>query len=138
MARDPRKLVDIQRSSKLKSKPPNRWARSSWQNLNRKRKTKNVEPSAILNKILPAGWGKGSFPFPQWWWGRILCLESSSRLFSARETNTLKRVQWKYTKMVKELEHLSCEETLKGLGTFNLNRRLRNILNNVKIFEWKE
>lgn len=66
-----------------------------------------------------------------------MCLESSSMLLSTRETDILKRVMGNFIKMVKELEHC-CEETLKELGIFNLNRRLRNVLNNVKIFEWRE
>lgn len=42
------------------------------------------------------------------------------------DMDALERIQWKATKMIKGLEHLTCLESLRDLGLFSLdNRRLR-------------
>lgn len=107
--------------SKLMSNPLKRhgWARSSWQNLNTKRKPGNVGTLSNIKQYCQQAEERDGSPFLSGGWDSILCLESSSRLLSTRETDILKRVQWNFTKMVEELEHLSCEETLKELGIFN-------------------
>lgn len=46
-----------------------------------------------------------------------------------RDLDILERVQWRATKMIKGLLHLSYEEGLRGLGSLSLEKRkLRRIL----------
>ncbi|PKU29008.1 hypothetical protein llap_20688 [Limosa lapponica baueri] len=42
-----------------------------------------------------------------------------------RDRELLERVQWRATKMIKGMEHLSYEETLKDLGMFSLEKTER-------------
>lgn len=124
--------------SKPKSNSPKRygWTRSSWQNLNTKRKPKNFGTLSNIKQYCQQVEERDSSPFLSGG-GAAFCVLNPV-LLSIRGTDILKRVQGNFTKMVEELEHLSSEETLKELGIFNLNRRLRKILNTVKTFEWRE
>ena len=40
-----------------------------------------------------------------------------------RDVELLKQLQWRVTKMIKALEHLSYEERLRELGLFSLRKR---------------
>lgn len=50
----------------------------------------------------------------------VLCLVLGSPVPEDREL--LERVQWRAMKMMRGLEHLSCEERLRELGLFSLEK----------------
>lgn len=66
-----------------------------------------------------ADWGTWSFPSPQHQWGHTW---SGFWDPSNRETWTVGRVQWRVTKVMKRLKHLSCEQRLTELGPFGLEK----------------
>jgi len=59
-----------------------------------------VPPWVALGKVLPEGWGRGSFPSAQHWWGHTWSTLSSSGLPSTREPWTYWRQssegQWRW------------------------------------------
>lgn len=50
---------------------------------------------------------------------------------------TLQRVEWRATKAIEGLQHLSFEKRLRELGLFGLMRRFREILSMSKIIWWE-
>jgi len=54
-------------------------------------------------------------------------LESCIQLWSPqhrKDTDLLERLQGRATKMIQGMEHLSCEDTLRELGLFSLEKRM--------------
>lgn len=98
---------------------------------------------AALGEFL-ACQGRGFFPSTYHWWGHRWSFVPSFELLSTRDMDTVERVRWRATKLIKGLEHFSCVESLRDLGLFNLERRrLIGNLINVCIYimymnTWKE
>lgn len=71
----------------------------------------------------PEGWERWSFP--------------PCSVVPSQHRETLQRVQWKATKVIKGLQHLSFEKRLEELGLFSLTRRFREILSMSKNVWWE-
>ena len=87
-------------------------------------KRRPIVSQAATWAVVPAGQGRGYFPPTQLWWGHNWRAAFTSGLPSTTE----EKLQQKAMKMIKELEHLSCEIRWRELGLLSLEKwRLRGI-----------